>query len=426
MSRARVDGFTLVEVMVSTVVGLMAIGAIYAIGATSSQRFIEQQKISTTQSNLRFAIDHLRRDIARAGLFATPNAQRENSCGVAPPTLPLVGGGNGPLGALQYYEGDSSIVDPDDVNPNTRADQLRVLGNFVTSDRYYANSDGTLTELYFQTDTQAFRRSFLARPSTLTGGIPDLNPLFTRLAWSNRLVHIETAERLHFFLSTVSTASGIVDTGATRGIKLSTALPSDSACHVAGDTVTVSPLGWIDFSVIDPFAGGSELDYSEMISAIGTTISASEVLEAPNPVLVRRELDPATGNLIGNRIQIIAEHVVDFKVSFIVDKDDGTGAQLIDDESAIVPETFINGSGAGATAANEGPEKVHMVIVELAVRTAIEDPKLPFVDPSAAPDAGADAGFPTSFDIDPDAIGSARIRRARVEIPVTNITMRDL
>ncbi|HET6339704.1 MAG TPA: prepilin-type N-terminal cleavage/methylation domain-containing protein, partial [Polyangiales bacterium] len=82
-------GFTVVELMVSLCVGGIAISSLYAVGAASTRHFREQQRISTTQSSLRSAMNQIKRDFARAGYLATPNvAANGESCGVAP-TAPV-------------------------------------------------------------------------------------------------------------------------------------------------------------------------------------------------------------------------------------------------------------------------------------------------------------------------------------------------
>ena len=97
------SGFTLIELMVAMVVSLLAVSSIYSLGAAMSKQFYEEQRVATSQGTSRVAIMELRRDISRAGLFGSPNGTLEPTCDATPPSLPRLTGGNGPLGAFQYY-----------------------------------------------------------------------------------------------------------------------------------------------------------------------------------------------------------------------------------------------------------------------------------------------------------------------------------
>ena len=133
-------------------------------------------------------------------------------------------------------------------------------------------------------------------------------------------------------------------------------------------------------------------------------------------MLVRREISTVDQSLVSNRITVVAEFVTNFKVSFIADDNSGQVGlppvlTLYEDTAA---QTLINGGGVGGG----NPERVRAVIVELDVRTTAEDPDLPFTIP--------DGGVATTFEVDEDVKGSSRIRHARIEIPVPNISSRNL
>ena len=422
-TKSHISGFTLIELMVATVLGMMAITAIYAIGATSTRRFGQQADVSTTQNTARFALEELRRTVARAGLFATPNLKEEQTCGATTTTLPLEGGGTSTFGAIQYYVGDDSVVDANGLNGslNVRADRLRILGNVLTSDRFLisgTNTDGT--RLFFQQDWQAFRRTFLARPLTVPdGGIPIVNNLFSTYAWNSQLVHIETKEGMHFFRTTQANPNGAGTLGTDRYINITSALPIGTACAPGQlESATVAPVTWVDYRVINPFATGSELKYTALHTDLlgeKVPVAATEALEGSNAVLVRREISTINQTLVSNRISIVAEYVVNFQVSFWVDTNSGnSGSPVLALREGSAAETYINGGGTGGG----NPEHVRSVIIQLDVRTPFEDPDLPFSVP--------DGGMAHTFDVDDGIKGSSRIRQSRIEIPVPNIASRNL
>ena len=116
------SGFTLIELMVAMVVGLTAITSVYSLGSAMSEQFYQEQRTATSQGSSRAAIMELRRDISRAGLFGSPNAQSSRpAASDRDPELPTLGGGTTTMGAFQYYpNADLAVLDPDDVNGDRR------------------------------------------------------------------------------------------------------------------------------------------------------------------------------------------------------------------------------------------------------------------------------------------------------------------
>ena len=122
------SGFTLIELMVAMVVGLAAITSVYSLGSAMSRQFYEEQRVGMSQGASRVAIMELRRDISRAGLIGSPNGALESTCDTVAPTLPQLGGGTLPMGAIQYYaDTDLAVLDPQTANAGVHADRIRVL-----------------------------------------------------------------------------------------------------------------------------------------------------------------------------------------------------------------------------------------------------------------------------------------------------------
>jgi prepilin-type N-terminal cleavage/methylation domain-containing protein len=436
-------GFTLIELMVAMVVGLATITSVYSLGSAMSKQFYQEQRVATSQGASRVALMELRRDISRAGLFGTPNASKEATCDAGIPQLPVYGGGNLPLAAFQYYpNADLSVLDPDGVNTTVRADRLRVLTSLYLTDQLLVEStsvDGTV--LVLNSGTQAYRRTFAwgqaATPIT-SGSAPDYlqGTLDWQSAWSGEttswkgisqkgarafetgsVLHVESPSGRHFFRKVFAKV------GNTQGqVRLQvgpTKLPVGSACLPgAAESSQVAPLQWVEYAIVDPFdaseVGADFFDFEGMfyIDLDPTNPSfnlkdtaASDLIESPNRVLVRRVLDATTGNVKPNTTQIIAEFVTHFSVGFLMDTRSGSTTQPPD----IV---FSNNQNDVNTKA----EEIRAVIIELGVRTPLEDPTLAF---------GADAGT-TRFDVNKDVDGSARMRIMRIEVPVMNIARRNL
>jgi prepilin-type N-terminal cleavage/methylation domain-containing protein len=444
------SGFTLIELMVAMVVGLTAITSVYSLGAAMSRQFYEEQRTATSQGVSRVAIMELRRDISRAGLFGSPNGSLEPTCDTSLPELPTLGGSPGPMGAFQYYaDQDLAVLDPDSVNTGVSADRLRVLTSLYLTDQLLVHStsiDGATIVL--STGNQAYRRTFAwgqtAGPFT-SGSAPTYldGDLDWQSAWASEtaswkgiaqkgarafqtgsVLHIETPEGRHFFRSVFGKGGNTQD---EVHIQVSPVLPVGTACLPgAAESSTIAPLQWVEYAVVDPFdateVGADFMDFEGMFyidldpanpsfDLQGTT--ASDLLESPNRVLVRRVLDSVSGNVRPNSTQVIAEFVSHFRVSFLLDSNSGNSTV-----GASISANPVTGSSAQTTI-NASPQQVRSVIIELGIRNPVEDPGM--VSSFNVVDAGV-----TRFDVDKDQTGYARVRNMRIEIPVMNVARRNL
>jgi prepilin-type N-terminal cleavage/methylation domain-containing protein len=87
-SRARRRGFTLVELMISLVMGLIVALAAVGLARSATTTFYEQARISGVEANVRAASERLRNDLSRASYMSTPNIQWD-------PRLATIPGGIG-------------------------------------------------------------------------------------------------------------------------------------------------------------------------------------------------------------------------------------------------------------------------------------------------------------------------------------------
>src|SRR6185369_7203947 len=75
--RTRVNerGFTLLELLVAMVAGLIVVLGAFLLSRGSTRLFADENRVGTAQLNLRLGLDRLRSDIARAGYMTTPNVR---------------------------------------------------------------------------------------------------------------------------------------------------------------------------------------------------------------------------------------------------------------------------------------------------------------------------------------------------------------
>jgi len=437
----RKSGFTLIELMVAMVVGLTAITSVYSLGAAMSEQFYEEQRTATSQGSSRAAIMELRRDISRAGLFGSPNARSERRCETglpAQPSLPTFDGGPITMGAFQHYrDADIGVLGVN--NPGrVRADRLRVLTSLYLTDQLLIDSvtpDGQT--LILQTGNQAYRRTFAwgqaagpfagSAPDYLTGddligaGAANWNGIGqngARAFQTSSVLHIESPEGYHFFRTNfikVANAENQVR------LRVTPALPVATACLPgAGEGSTVAPLQWVEYALVDPFStdplavGTNFMNFDAFFDVAGTNamldpgfVSGDEdsLREKDNVMLVRRILNPADGTVRPNTTQVLAEFVSNFEVSFLVDRRSGTTTAPL--APVMDAETNINNI----------PEQVRSVLINLGIRSPLEDPSIPF---AGVNDAN------TRFEVNPNEKGSARVRHIRIEIPVMSVARRNL
>jgi hypothetical protein len=429
--------------MVAMVVGLTAVTSVYSLGAAMSEQFYEEQRTATSQGASRAAIMELRRDVSRAGLFGSPNAKSESRCEAGDPQLPELGGGTVTMGAFQHYkDADLAVLDPDGDNAarDVRADRLRVLTSLYLTDQLLVDSvspEGTT--IILQTGNQAYRRTFAwgQAAGAFTGSTP--NYLDGNLGWdaawggeaaswkgigqkgarafqTGSVLHIESPEGYHFFRTVFGKADNVEN---EVRLSVNPALPVATACLPgAGEGSTVAPLQWVEYALVDPFndasLGANFMDLGLLFDLGGTNANLASDFESAgeaslrekrNVMLVRRILNPADGNPWPNTTQVLAEFVSNFEVSFLVDANSG---------KPLAPNIVAETDSADI---NDDPQLVRSVLIDLGIRSPLEDPSIPY---SGVTDAN------TRFEVDPDAKGSARVRHIRIEIPVMSVARRNL
>ena len=442
------SGFTLIELMVAMIVGLTAVTTMYSLGSAMSKQFYQEQRIAVSQGTARVAIMELRRDISRAALFGSPNAELESRCETLPARLPELGGGTLPMGAFQYYfDEDLAAIDPDSNNIGVGADRLRILSSLYLTDQLLVGSvspDGLLITL--QTGNQAYRRTFAwgqAASAGVAGNTPDYldGTLDWDAAWGGEaaswngisqkgarafqtgsVLHIETPEGRHFF-RTVFGKSDNTQNEVRLTLDPGPALPVNTACLPgAGEGASVAPLQWVEYAVIDPFAAvEGDTDFMDLDGVFDTTlpgahpvhdvaaIATDDLLDSPNAVLVRRFLDPADGKVLPRTTQVLAEFVSNFEVRFVIDqKAQRTAAAVLSPPTARAAAT--------EAAVNTAPHMVRSVLIDLGIRSPLEDEAIPYA-------ANADR---TRFEVNDEQRGSARVRHIQIEIPVMTNARKNL
>jgi prepilin-type N-terminal cleavage/methylation domain-containing protein len=388
---SRPRGFTLLEVMVALAIGGIALSSIYAIGSASTKHFREQQRISTTQSSLRNAMDQLKRDFQRAGFLATPNILVAGEACLPVPTAPINDPTTGRLAAVSALFKNVApppSLDPEHLNIKPTSDfdlalvdKVVLMGNYATSGEYTGITIGADSKtITIPTNWQSFQRDF-AEWSGLNAGQCNL-PAFSSAFTVGRLVRIHTLSEHQFF----STIDSITCSGTTATVTLTTTIPP--TCNATGGWI--APVNTMRYQVED--TSGTEQTLNSTTNRVA--------------VLRRTEVQPGAKTAIltkpGTTVPVDDRAILDYVVRFTVDFMVTTGAAIAANDLVAAPPATVMAQ----------PERVRGVILELAARTSEQESQF----------LNAVSGH--AFRVSSTSLGAARVRSMHAELLLPNIAFR--
>jgi len=380
--RSRVVGFTLLELMVAMTAGAMVVSSAYFITSASSAYFREQQRISNTQGSLRYAMDELRRDIARAGFGATPDSTFYPPCqpsgiiGTQIRALQVVQGAQNalldPAGGAGAHQVDGIPID---------ADNLILTGNYATSTEYPTRGVVAAgSSIPVDPNWMGFTRDF----TTFANNTYLLDAVgFANAFLPGRMVRVRSANGDRYF----SRIDGVVTPALPLAPSITVGNPIIAPCAALGAGAKVNPVSIMSYTVVP---------------AAGVLAPTNAAAAGPNNVLVRSELNVGGAQLAGTFNRVIAERVVHFNVDLMVNQN----------PVRTTPPVIVAAQGAAASAAL--PQSIFSAIVTLGIRSSLADNRFPWI----AQPAGAEL---TRYRFDPNSTASTRVRVARAEIFLPNI-----
>ncbi|MBS2011843.1 MAG: prepilin-type N-terminal cleavage/methylation domain-containing protein [Deltaproteobacteria bacterium] len=467
-SRAkRSPGFTLVELMVSLVAGLVIAMAVVGLAKATTNTFHEEARMSVVESSVRLGAERLRADLSRIGFMSTGNivlARDSNTAGtvpahmriatdtsIAPPTgsrynttddlagLRIFVGGSGAAagtfpGAGSGSQGPLALATVNGLNP----DAIVITGNFTTSDLY----QGTLYEAPDNLSGSCGSQSVLIKQNADAATRRLLNQPDPRVALRSAFQPVPATRFL----------ARVVD---PRGCEHYVVV-----CNVTMDASAACSLGDVCAAIHfeDPPRGGSpRLPVLPADPPAGSTIpkmvcgaNKGEPVSI-NPVHRFRyyigpnndpltALDPAGIENAGNKFnlyrdmldasnpptplpvtrQVMAEFAVDLKFGLTVSDPVPPNLKIFDMDSDLgggaitqwtQPPTFPTVNGG------PGPQRVRTLRFRLATRSALPDRHGNLLMPAPAPYMVRYCTNP------PDCADPVRSRYARVRTIVSEVTL---
>jgi type II secretory pathway pseudopilin PulG len=401
MIRRGEDGFTLIELTVSLVAGLIVALGIVGLSRDATHTFHEEMRSSAAEANLRSAIDRLRADLSRAGYMSTGNVALDPMIAKLPGTLnPIIPGMNGlaALTSVTLSQGGSAAVTPLSANQAVpmNPDVILLTGNMTSTDQYEVSviqpAGGGCQRIYLDPQSPSMFRIL----GLGTAGAQELNNIFQPTAagvGGQFIVRLVDKTGHSQFLATCQTAPTGIDGGGTQPW-----IAVDPLTPVLGAqaTGTVGGLnGYGSGSLVNPvqivrwelMPGSNEPAQYKGSPLSGQPLTPT-VVDPTKYDLVRSYVDAQTGAQILGTIEVVAEYAVDLEFAFTVEA--GTNLQPVlqtfpFDDTANNPlwaqNIVVNPPVPGVRI---GAQRIRSVRVRLATRSSEPDRTLNVPVPNPA------------------------------------------
>jgi prepilin-type N-terminal cleavage/methylation domain-containing protein len=395
-------GFTLIELTVSLVAGLIVALGIMTLSKEATRTFNEEMRGSAAEATLRTAVDRLRADLQRAGYMSTGNIMLDPMIARAPSDasnvvhtavamkgiLRLASVNLTPQGSFAQNGLALSSVQ----TPNLAPDMFELGGNFTVADEFPVQmivpSTGACTRINLSAaspaiyrlaptgfgsavSTQELRNAFQPVPSGMS------TQFIVRL--------VDTTGHTQY-LATCAEAVAAGFTGTqpyvdvdTTSTPIQTAAQTGTQGGVSGYCVgcMVNPVQIVRWEINSATNEAATLkQYSTALGQTSLAYGTASGVDATKYDLIRSFVD-ATGVVVPETSEIVAEYAVDLSLAFSVDTttlgdvfpsittyafDDTANALWGKDVSTVSPPV-----------ANQGPQRIRSARVRVVTRAAQAD-----------------------------------------------------
>lgn len=394
------EGFTLVELTVSLVAGLIVALGIVGLSRDATHTFHEEMRSSVAEANLRTAIDRLRADLSRAGYMSTGNVATD------PLIAKLPGSGNpinpalvglARLSSIVLQQGGSAGVTPLSATQDApmNPDVLDIAGNMTSTDQYEVSiiqpgGAGGCQQIFLDAQSPSMFRIL----GLGANGAQELNNIFQPTAGGLGQFIVRLVDKTghsQFLL----TCGSVVPTGiAGGGTQPYILINPSTPVQMAASTGTVGGLsGYGSGSLVNPvqivrwqiMPATSEPSQYQNSPLSGLPMTPT-VVDPTKYDLVRSYVDAVTGTLVPGTTEVVAEYAVDLEFAFSVDAGLSNLQPLIQtfpfDSALNVPWAPDITKGV---VPNQGAERIRSVRVRLVTRAAEADRTLNVPVPNATP-----------------------------------------
>jgi hypothetical protein len=405
--RRPASGFTLVELTVAMLAGLVVALGIMALSREATRTFHEEVRGGAAEAQLRTATDRLRADLQRAAFMSTPNIMADPMIAKSPSAASNVSyvtnagamaglarlasislGASGPGGSLALNTLSLSGQQPTPLAP----DLLEIGGNMTTTEQFEVQvlvpSAGTCTQILLsplsgaiyrvglgtQAASDTMRNLFQPIPAGLT------NQFIVRL--------VDTTGHTQYLATCKMAAAAGLQSGPQGGFSqpyvwvdtANTPIQSAASTSTQGGAqgycigCSVNPVQIVRWEITS--ATLEQANQPQYVAALDNLSTSYGSVDVTKYDLMRTYVD-ATGTPVYATSELVAEYAVDFKLAFSVDT-----TVLGDQKPAITTLAFDdanNGNWAydvstkNPPPANVGPQRIRSVRVRLVTRAAMAD-----------------------------------------------------
>jgi len=410
--RISSQGFTLVELLVSLVAGLIVALAVVALSKNATQTFYEEQRAASAEMSLRIAIDRLRQDVQRASFMASGNIQADTFVPLVASNPTKVSAtapvGLANLAGIQLEQHGSMAGTPlSQAGGNSfPADAIRITGNFTTTDQYAVQSvtaGGCGQQFNLSTKSAAWYR-VATSPDPAASLAQMFNPIIATNPNARFMARI--SDDLGRFQYAIVCSTGIAGTTPFVGIDPATPVDITQYGFVDG-RLTINPVQTVRWAIMQ-LPAATYPQYAPLDPGAG---------QPDKYDLVRQWVD-STGAVVGSP-ELVSEYAVDLRFAFTADIGTYFGAVPAPSMIAWQFDAVENQSIAPFNGLNPlvQPQRIRSVRIRLSTRSPFGDRGQPL----SAPD-GYQMRYCTKI---PCATGTdskdfARMRTLSTEVSLPN------
>jgi prepilin-type N-terminal cleavage/methylation domain-containing protein len=400
-------GFTLVELTVALVAGLIVAMGIVGLSHEATQTFNEESRNSAAEAAMRTAVDRLRADIARAGYMSTGNILSDPMIAHAPNSVAgnlqnlLNTNFNGikELAAVQLIPGGSvttsglalSALQSPALDPAA----LLIAGNMTCAEQFDVQMilppSGSCQEIDLSPVSPAIYRIATSGIGTANGS-QELDNIFAPVAGGGATAQFmvrlldDTGHTQYLATCPQDPVAGfkngtqpyvMIDSADTAILTASQTQGQGGISGYAAGKAWVNPVQIVRWEITSTTQEATS--QPQFSAGLGNVVQTGEV--DPNKYdLMRSYVDAKSGNPIPASSEIVAEYAVDLDVAFTVDQTivGVTAPSLItyafEDTSNAKWAQSVAGMTIGASPpVNIGPQRIRSVRARLVTRTALPD-----------------------------------------------------
>lgn len=413
---AQQAGFTLVELTVAMVAGLIVALGIVSLSRAATKTFNEEIRSSAAESALRTAIDRLRGDLQRAAFMSTGNIQSDtmiNRFSNNTNNLPLVPPGFRGLRSLSAiqvgYQGSftqNTIPQSAKQTPAIAPDFIQIGGNMTCAEQFdvaeIRPTNGTCQQIMLSPTSAAVYRVATAGLNTALGA-QELSNVFAPMAnggtTNQFMVRLLDNQGCSQYLATcpgMANPAGVangqpfvwVDAVSTPIITAQQGV--QTTCTLSGyaaGTAWVNPVQIVRWEIMS--TADEQTRTPQFATGLGNILQGNNGLNNANvdPLkydLVRSYVDAATELPIYATSELVAEYAVDLNFAFTVD----TNNYNVQPNPTLVSYPLDDGGisaknwGMDVSTLNPppaspptltGPQRIRAVRARLATRASMAD-----------------------------------------------------